>query len=67
MASRPLPPPLPTLPCCGCSGRFGLEYDGRNDPVAYHTVPYCEAFNAIGNTVDAITHWEKSKEKKVPA
>jgi hypothetical protein len=60
--SRPLPPPPATLPCSSCKGRFGLDYDERGTPTAYHTLPYCEAFNAIETSVDGIAHFEKCKE-----
>lgn len=62
MATRPLPPPPPTI-TCSCGGKFGLDFPGEGrTPVAYHSLPYCPAFDAIGSTVDAITHFERCKK-----
>lgn len=62
MPSRPLPPPPPSVRCRACKGRYGLDFEGKT-PVAYHSLPYCAAFEAIETTVDAIEHWEKCQNK----
>ena len=59
--SRPLdyrrPRPITTR-CFDCTGRFGFAIES-GEPVAYHTVPYCPAFDAIETTLDAIRHAER--------
>lgn len=61
MGSRPLPQrPLP-LSCCSCTGKFSIAYDEAGIPTAYHSLPYCAAFEAIATSVDALTHHEKCR------
>lgn len=41
--------------CHACSGQFSLgEEHEKGEPVAVHTLPYCEAFNRIETVVDAV-------------
>lgn len=61
MPTRPLPPSPKLVPCADCSGKFSLQYDEAGTPTAFHTLPYCAAFTAIGTVVDAISHSEKCR------
>jgi hypothetical protein len=52
--------------CHACSGWFSLGFmkrrgGFRGDPVAYHSLPYCAAFDAIETTVDAARFSEKCR------
>ena len=42
-----------TVRCHACRGRFGFGVDDDR-PTAYHSLPFCPAFNAIATTIDAL-------------
>lgn len=46
-------PQPPSLPCHACTGRFAFLVEDERF-VCRHTLPYCDAFNAIKNTLDAL-------------
>lgn len=62
----PIPTGIATAPCHACAGRFGLGYH-EGTPVAYHTTPYCSAFNAIVSTEDAIRFSQKCRRRGPPS
>lgn len=67
MATRALPKRPPLVRCAGCAGQFGLEYDERGDPTAYHTLPYCPDFIAIETVTQALEHSEKCRMRLKPS
>lgn len=61
MTHPPTPPSRRRyVSCCSCSGKFGLAYEAGS-LVAYHTLPYCSAFEAIESTDDVVRHSEKCR------
>lgn len=57
MKAAPKKQPV-TVRCVSCAGRYGFGIEDDR-PTAYHTLPYCPAFNAIQSTMDALRHAEK--------
>jgi len=62
MGSRPLPPRPKAHPCHACGGKYSLDYDAQGVPTAYHTLPYCTAFEAVETSVDAVVFLERCQE-----
>ncbi len=51
--------PKATSRCYACAGRY--SFDVRDEkPVAFHSLPFCPAFNAIQTLIDALRHAELS-------
>ena len=50
---------------CLCGGKFGLAgYDDNAEtPLCYHTVPYCERYNAINTVADAASFSQQNRER----
>ena len=47
-----------TVRCHACNGRFGFGFDGEK-PIAYHSAPFCVAFDAIETAADALRFAER--------
>lgn len=62
MATRPLPTRPVPIRCAGCGGRYSVEYDEQGTPTAFHTLPYCAAFEAISTSIDALEHFEECRK-----
>lgn len=55
------------IKCHACAGWFSIGFQRgrgkavRGEPVAFHSLPYCAAFDAIETTVDAVAFSEKCR------
>lgn len=48
---------------CLCGGKFGLAgFEEPEAPLCYHTVPYCERYNAISTVADAADFSRQNRE-----
>jgi hypothetical protein len=48
-------PPPDSVPCYACAGRFTFAHDHASDRfVCRHTEPWCEPFDDIQSTLDAL-------------
>lgn len=53
-----------TLPCSGCNGKATFIVEGEN-PTFFHTMPYCQTFDAVKTTDELTKYMHKCAATKI--